>query len=35
MGQAIVEDILCGSVKFTAKVERTRHVLEEFKIELE
>lgn len=34
MGQAIIEDIWCGSVKFAAKVERTRHVLDEFKIEL-
>lgn len=35
MGQIIIEDIWCGSVKFAAEIERTRHVLDGFKLELE
>lgn len=28
MSQDIIEEFTCGTVKFTAKVERTRHVLD-------
>ena len=33
MGQTIIEDIWCGSIKFSAKVERARYVLDEVIIE--
>ena len=33
MGQTIIEDIWCGSIKFAAKLERARYVLDEFIIE--
>jgi len=33
MRQDIIEDFWCGSIKFTSRVERTRHVLDEVMIE--
>jgi len=33
MSQDIIQDIWCGSIKFTSKEERTRHVLDEVIIE--
>jgi len=35
MSQDMIEDIWCGSIKFAAKVERTRHVLDKVKTERE